>query len=90
VNDLLRDKLLIIGGDLAEAKHRISELEANQIKDGGQLNRSVSAVLSSSKSDLVGIRRLFKEYRYKNRRVDGPVEEERGRVHRYSSERRRG
>lgn len=44
---LLRDKLHVVSGDLAEAKNRIGELEANHIKEG--------SILAMSTQGLAGV-----------------------------------
>jgi hypothetical protein len=45
---LQRNKLHIVGSELADAKHRVSELEANQIMQGKELERSAADILSIS------------------------------------------
>lgn len=49
VNDILRDRLQTMGGELIEAKSRVTELENAQVEDRTALNKLNVAVAAASK-----------------------------------------
>ncbi|CDO71266.1 hypothetical protein BN946_scf184908.g23 [Trametes cinnabarina] len=62
VADLLRDRLQCVGGELAEAKNRISELEVAQGEDRAALSRANVAIAQSG-SDVASLAECVKKQR---------------------------